>query len=857
MRHPRRGRGASFLSAYKDRAVDNSMISTISVGSSTMVSEQGAAELVKVMIERGYFHAPNDPAKPVNAKPKQLQMAVLSVSLSSRSVEGNKWDETEKTKFPWDDALLVQTTNGDYVTLEALQVKFNEELKLAGRWKSLTEAAEQLQVYEKDVERVIPAVVKRYPSTVRAGQQVVSKGCLDGLTMQALTMLDESGGFLELSKIAEKIYGLPTDVAFTVLSKRLLPHIFILRVGSGAKALVTQDYLSSLRQQVMDVFVSLKEPVKVKSVASREGWEPAWVAKIVLEVKGELPGRLSGDIYVPAVHTEKKNQAVLDFFSANGFVTTDECSKMEILPSEMKQVLLNAFPTALVLKFCVIHPDMIVTPLQAAVQGAVSAKTWLDLSVHLPGQILSQEDDTNTIVNEYILSQVKHDHADMIAISSKGALFFSKGFVDEVSEELIPGLIETYAKARAEELSLIENEKAAAKEAASATRKKSVVESNGPADPTVGEYGAVPLNDVILAMVEAYPELAEMAKTSDKGVETLLGDLVRQTLYTDDFEMTCENAVDAELTQLRSQKTSKTSRVRKDAASQIRKVEGAFEDTGCFTAACYLIQVLAKFVQYATESDLEESVVDSLKKDMLRGCCADFTGRITQFCIFKHEVDVPFSLGTEGIQSHDLPYYCSQVDSAVRFFPLTFLSCGPDEASKMQDPLPALREVLPGSVGVSLARQWVLCGGESYDGGIKKSDDGSDFTRPGDFDGFLAHVEENCLTECGLPFKKMDKKAEKHFLFGRRKMLTSLLEKATKPEDILELSVMILYQLTKNLVVSGSLLRGPILKLLCKEKKISLEAASVLAEVAESLERGDAIVQVKLELLKDHCLGRV
>ena len=101
---------------------------------------------------------------------------------------------------------------------------------------------------------------------------------------------------------------------------------------------------------------------------------------------------------------------------------------------------------------------------------------------------------------------------------------------------------------------------------------------------------------------------------------------------------------------------------------------------------------------------------------------------------------------------------------------------------------------------------------------------------------FLKLVEDNCLTICGIPFRKLDKKSEKSFLAHRRQHLISLLQVANDPIDVLEYTIMLLYQSTKNQVVFGSLLKGPILEKLAQERKISTPVGDALKSLARSLD---------------------
>lgn len=90
-------------------------------------------------------------------------------------------------------------------------------------------------------------------------------------------------------------------------------------------------------------------------------------------------------------------------------------------------------------------------------------------------------------------------------------------------------------------------------------------------------------------------------------------------------------------------------------------------------------------------------------------------------------------------------------------------------------------------------------------------------------------------TICGLPFKKLDKKSEKQYLFTRRKALSEQLEATNDPNEVLELTIMLLFQQVKSLVVSGPLLTGPILTLLQNERKIPENVSKLLQELATAV----------------------
>lgn len=65
--------------------------------------------------------------------------------------------------------------------------------------------------------------------------------------------------------------------------------------------------------------------------------------------------------------------------------------------------------------------------------------------------------------------------------------------------------------------------------------------------------------------------------------------------------------------------------------------------------------------------------------------------------------------------------------------------------------------------------------------------------------------------------------------------MTAKLEATNEPRDVLELTIMLLFQQVKSLVVSGPLLPGPILALLQNERKISEQVAMQLQQLANAV----------------------
>jgi hypothetical protein len=67
----------------------------------------------------------------------------------------------------------------------------------------------------------------------------------------------------------------------------------------------------------------------------------------------------------------------------------------------------------------------------------------------------------------------------------------------------------------------------------------------------------------------------------------------------------------------------------------------------------------------------------------------------------------------------------------------------------------------------------------------------------------------------------------------------------------LDVAIMILYQITRNMVVSGPLLRGPVLALLTKERKVTDSAAAELVSLAGKLDHGAEEDSTSLDRLKE------
>ena len=103
---------------------------------------------------------------------------------------------------------------------------------------------------------------------------------------------------------------------------------------------------------------------------------------------------------------------------------------------------------------------------------------------------------------------------------------------------------------------------------------------------------------------------------------------------------------------------------------------------------------------------------------------------------------------------------------------------------------------------------------------------------------------------CGIPFKILDKKIEKQLLLRRKKELRQQLEVATEQIDVIELSIMLLYQQVKGLVVTGGELSGLVFKHLLFEKRFPAEIADLLRPILDEIQCAKDIRREDLEFIR-------
>ncbi|GAX16530.1 hypothetical protein FisN_7Lh252 [Fistulifera solaris] len=596
---------------------------------------------------------------------------------------------------------------------------------------------------------------------------------------------------LPLTQIAKSMWRLPLDSTLQLIRPHVPPDLELRTLDSGALVLVSQSYLVELQQQATIYLSSLSTPTSLPELCAAQQWELSWVIPIV---RRTTSGILQGDTYIPHAYRQQQQQTTVDLFQTAGVVTDTHHSI-----HQLREWLLPYHPIV-TLTHALVHRTLICDPLEAALQEA----DVLELHPWIPTN-LSVED------GRLLLQQVLPVGA-LFVWNDQGGWYFSQPMIATFQTTIMPLLVQEYAHERARELADAHGGVQAILD--SRDRKQSTKTK-----PSIDnlEYGTVPVERVVQRIRAQYCD--------DEEEDATLTELTTLAfLSSDGHAKDCQIAIRVELQRMteRSQRTT--------IQTSIDHNPMALERTECFAYACYVFQLSQHFLQYAQDSGgMENTYLLILRHELLEGPGADLAWRMTQYCLFRNNVnDESFFF-----ESRTDPYY-HPVDIALRQYDPVSITY-----DKTKDPLAALRRILPGSTGVTVARLWELCHGTVDD-----------------INALQEHLQENCLPLIGLPYKVLDKKNEKKFLSSRRDLLLKRLQSEANPALVLDWAIMLWYQHAKNLVVSGSLLRGPILRLLVKERKITSEVADDLMAMAGRIANDETVEDGLLERVRNCALKR-
>lgn len=748
-----------------------------------------------------------------------------------------------------------------------------DELKRVGGRASKSQLYKALDIKPVFLEPDSP-ILKALPVSVQAIDTDFISECFWAKLRQDVSRQVLQNGVLDLVKLANQ-----NSLKVDVLMANVVPKLEGVTFIEGSQELASDDYIEKLRCSIVQHFQSLKEPVVVARVCEDHSWNVRMALDWLLqETKNQkILGEIHLDTestfittatFVPSSYTNLHHDEVKKFLESNGFITKARASRHGLSLFKLEQLAKENHENVVVLDDILIIEHMALQKVQVAIHLCMETGI-VDLGEYMPAILIRRD-----IVIELLRRAKAPSNQVVPLVSDSKAILVSQRFQDEIRSTVVLPLVQSFAITRAGEIlkekgrSETEDDEDAITSHGGKKNKSNLRKPKGKhADKHDGRT-LVPLENVAKKVIDQYPMLP-IVDTSIEEIQSaggvwswddeddcgyLLIEFCKRVLYTDAFKSLCHNAVQTELDRLQSVKVSKARISRKEAATKLRDVDAAFEE--CFMNLCYLIQASSKFFQFASGCNelFHEAILKELENELLHGFCADLTSRITQYCLYKHEDEQIFTFCSrtekEKVENKssnsNLPSFCAEVDSSGLHPIRSYLSCPPP-----RDPLPVLRECLDGNKGVTLARQWILCGGECYRGGVRITEGGEKYVREGSIDGFLIHVQENCLTLCGLPFKKLEKKGEKQLLFRRRMALMNALEETRDPAKILDLTIMLLFQQVKHMVVYGNHLRGAILNLLIQDKKISDAVAAMLNGLKIRVEQGLNITEEHLISVKE------
>lgn len=606
---------------------------------------------------------------------------------------------------------------------------------------------------------------------------------------------------------------------------------------------------SNLDKQVLASLLGVTAPTSLDKLFDKD------LALIIPIVKtlcqqGNLPGNVSSSsnnaVYTPDIFTHFQRNVIDSFFRANGYITEKKCVGVGLFRNKMESFVRESFPNAFLLVHSIIDPEAICQTLEVALQSATLNDSFADLRSSIPLDVASSNDDVDQVIYGCFVDSLKaqQDTATYDAfvkgtslINSNIALFFSHE-MSKKSVKMLDPLIESHSKK-------------IAKEIVGSQRETGACGKKGKPTPNLTSSTAdiVSLCDVANLIGQRYPDLLQLqqAYEEDAGCDSYntsslswsseevggfscdgpLIEFCRAVLYAD-VERKCTRAVKAEVSSLDSTRHGVSVSERSGAAKQM-DVQEAFEMS--FKDLCHLLQILAKTIEnFRAKGVFTSAEITSMKRELLSGAGSCLARLLTEYCLYKNN-----AIGARALTFSDQDYKNSSfigtppVDLSALDFPSFSLEYNPITGDgKQKNSFQHLREMLPGSSGLSLVRMWkMICGDDDDD--AKDADEL--------LDQFISHLEETCLTLVGVPFSILDKKAEKKMMTVRRQGLIDRLEQSSQQDLILSTCVILIYQQTKSLMISGKTMISLVLNLFEQEKKIlPTRVTEVLLELKHEID---------------------
>lgn len=350
---------------------------------------------------------------------------------------------------------------------------------------------------EKAIERYHVLNEKKKPTLMRIGNEVLSSLYCDDLIQKLNYSLHVSPtGRLLVSDIALHEFNLPLDITTAILRDRIDSIQGIYSDHESSKQVFSYDYANAIKAQIAGVMKAITVPTSLSNLQSIYSWPKNM--QIIPDQKGMnpfqlvslsnhvaqlcldsiLPGtfNLANSMYTPHIYVQEQQNTVQAFFELHGFITESQAQSFGLATGGHKlyqyiqekiihksdiEVDVLELPKSRV----VFQPDQILASLESILlSDTLPNESFIDMRMILPQDFFTavcNDIDNDTLDIRFIIDYCKKVHEDTsandedegkIIVSHGEALYISPGMVRNINGQILPPLIQEFAKKRAQEL---------------------------------------------------------------------------------------------------------------------------------------------------------------------------------------------------------------------------------------------------------------------------------------------------------------------------------------------------------------------------------------------------------------------
>ena len=218
------------------------------------IGENGAKELVALLVHRGYFHDNQEPV--VEHDPQDSEDFMMAIQKEAGNI------------FSMDDAdcMLVATRDGNFMTRASLRQKLLDSISRNGGRVSRQNLAAESAVTVEQVQRTLVGCEELR----EVGGDVLSPQFFDEVVPRLYLWLETNGGLMSLSELSHRL-----DVTFNSLEDAFKSRLDRINARmttiNGATVVINQTYETRQKFRIQGVFCALSEPtmVGVRSVSHK------------------------------------------------------------------------------------------------------------------------------------------------------------------------------------------------------------------------------------------------------------------------------------------------------------------------------------------------------------------------------------------------------------------------------------------------------------------------------------------------------------------------------------------------------------------------------------------------------------